>query len=112
MGFRGAGGKEWFRRVGKSMLLNWINTGLLTARCCFPFWSITSKADASFIPMRDSHTHRWHLRVGDREFELLTSGPKWFDTRLKLGGGGGIDLAMHLLALDFRQAVTKLRQVL
>src|SRR4051794_15039925 len=70
------------------------------------------KADASFIPIRDSHTHRWHLRVGDREFELLTTGPKWFDTRLKRGGGGGVDLAMHLLALNFRQAVTKLRQVL
>lgn len=69
------------------------------------------KADASFIPIRDSHTHRWHLRVGDREFELLTTGPKWFDTRLQRGGGG-IDLAMHLLALDFRQAITKLRQVL
>ncbi|QIN67964.1 hypothetical protein SBC1_80110 (plasmid) [Caballeronia sp. SBC1] len=70
------------------------------------------KADASFIPIHDSHTHRWHLRVGDREFELLTTGPKWFDTRLQRGGGGGIDLAMHLLALDFRQAITKLRQVL
>jgi len=70
------------------------------------------KTDASFIPIRESHTHRWHLRVGDREFELLTTGPKWFDTRLKRGGGGGIDLAMHLLALNFRQAVTKLRQVL
>ena len=70
------------------------------------------KADVSFVPMRDSHTHRWHLRVGDREFELLTTGPKWFDTRLQRGGGGGIDLAMHLLALDFKQAVTKLRRVL
>ncbi|WP_039014265.1 hypothetical protein [Cupriavidus sp. IDO] len=70
------------------------------------------KADPSFVPIYDSHTHRWHLRVGDREFELLTTGPKWFDTRLKRGGGGGIDLAMHLLTLDFKQAVTKLRQVL
>lgn len=70
------------------------------------------KADASFIPIRDSHTHRWHLRVGDREFEILTTGPKWFDTRFQRGGGGGIDLAMHLLALDFRQAIAKLRQVL
>jgi hypothetical protein len=70
------------------------------------------KADTSFIPIRDGHTHRWHLRVGNREFELLTTGTKWFDTRLQRGGGGGIDLAMHLLALDFRQAITKLRQVL
>ncbi|WP_244145510.1 hypothetical protein [Paraburkholderia mimosarum] len=70
------------------------------------------KADASFVPIRDSHTHRWHLRVGDNEFELLTTGPKWFDTRRQRGGGGGIDLAMHLLALDFRQAVRKLRQVM
>jgi hypothetical protein len=30
-------------------------------------------------------------------WELLVTGPKWFDTRAGKGGGGGIDLVMHLL---------------
>lgn len=67
------------------------------------------KADPSFAPIRDSHTHRWHVRVGAREFEILSTGPKFYDTRAKKGGGGAIDLVMHLHGLDFKQAVAKLR---
>ena len=54
------------------------------------------KADPSFTPIRDSHTHRWHLTAGGRDFELLSTGPKFYDTRAKRGGGGAIDLVMHL----------------
>jgi len=70
------------------------------------------KADPSFTPIRDSHTHRWHMRAGGREFEILSNGPKFFDARAKRGGGGAIDLVMHLHRLDFKQAVAKLREAL
>jgi len=70
------------------------------------------KADPYFSPIRDSHTHRWHVRAGGRDFELLSTGPKFYDTRAKRGGGGAIDLVMHLLRLDFKQAVAKLREIL
>jgi len=43
--------------------------------------------------------------LGGGVVELLATGPKWFDTRAKVGGGGAIDLAMHLLRLDFVLAV-------
>ena len=33
---------------------------------------------------------------------------KFFDTRADKGGGGAIDLAMHLLRLDFVAAVKRL----
>ncbi|MBZ3343388.1 hypothetical protein IPR00_22095, partial [Xanthomonas perforans] len=39
--------------------------------------------------------------------ELLATGPKWYDTRAEKGGGGAIDLAMHLLRLDFVSAVKR-----
>lgn len=71
-----------------------------------------AKADPSFTPIRDSHTHRWHVRADGREFELLSTGPKFYDTRAKRGGGGAVDLVMHLHRLDFKQAVAKLREVL
>ncbi|MCX7246694.1 MAG: hypothetical protein NTX31_03305 [Burkholderiales bacterium] len=70
------------------------------------------KADPSFNPIGNSHTRRWHLRAGGREFELLSTGPKFYDTRAKRGGGGAIDLVMHLRCLDFKQAVAWLREVL
>lgn len=70
------------------------------------------KADATFTPIRDSHTHRWHLQAGGRDYELLSTGPKFYDTRAKRGGGGAIDLVMHLHRLDFKQAVAMLRGLL
>nr|WP_254176670.1 hypothetical protein [Pseudomonas aeruginosa] len=39
---------------------------------------------------------------------LLVTGAKFFDTRADKGGGGAIDLAMHLLRLDFVAAVKRL----
>jgi hypothetical protein len=70
------------------------------------------KADSSFVPIKNGHTHRWHVEAMGRHVELLTTGPKWFDTRANRGGGGAIDLTMHLLRLDFKQAIGKLREVL
>jgi hypothetical protein len=63
------------------------------------------KPDSSFQPVKQPTTRRWHARTSGGEFEILTTGPKWYDTRAKIGGGGAIDLAMHLLELSFVDAV-------
>jgi hypothetical protein len=65
--------------------------------------------DPDFTPIKNGHTQRWHLNVEGRDFELLTTGPKFFDTHSKTGGGGAIDLAMHLTGLPFKQAVKLLK---
>ena len=70
------------------------------------------KADPDFTPIKDEHTHRWHINVHGRDIELPTNGPKFFDTRAKKGGGGAIDLAMHLYGGSFKEAVVRLRQAL
>ena len=44
------------------------------------------------------------------DFEILTTGPKWYDTRARKGGGGAIDLAMHVLGLSFVDAVRRLTE--
>lgn len=64
--------------------------------------------DPDFTPIKNGHTQRWHLNVQGRDFELLTTGPKFFDTHSKTGGGA-IDLAMHLTGLSFKQAVKVLK---
>lgn len=70
------------------------------------------KGDPTFEPIKDKASARWHVTAGGREFELLTLGPKFYDTRQKRGGGGAIDLVMHLYRLDFKRAVERLREVL
>src|SRR5882724_5482838 len=68
-----------------------------------------AKPDPDFQPVKNSSTQRWHVRVAERQFEILTTGPKWYDTRQGRGGGGAVDLAMHLLGVDFKGAVQVLR---
>jgi hypothetical protein len=67
-----------------------------------------AKPDPTYLPIKNAHSRRWHVRTACGEFEILTTGPKWYDTRARSGGGGAIDLAMHLLGLSFVDAVKHL----
>ena len=66
------------------------------------------KADPSYLPLKSDRSRRWHVRTTRGEFEILTTGPKWYDTRAHQGGGGAIDLTMHVLGLSFVDAVKHL----
>lgn len=68
-----------------------------------------TKQDQAFEPTKSSGTSRWHATAQGRDFEILCTREKFFDTRASVGGGGAIDLAMHLLSLDFKGAVRVLR---
>jgi hypothetical protein len=70
--------------------------------------AIHCKADPSYQPIKDPQSRRWHLRTTGGEFEILTTGVKWYDARAKIGGGGAIDLAMHILQVSFVDAVKTL----
>lgn len=72
-----------------------------------------AKRDLSFAPVKSAATQRWHVSMGGRDFELLLTGAKFWDTRAEVGGGGAVDLSMHLAGLEFKDAVRLLleRQV-
>jgi hypothetical protein len=70
--------------------------------------AVNLKADPTYRPVKNDGSARWHLSTAGAEFEIVTTGPKWYDTRAKQGGGGAIDLAMHLLNLSFVDAVKRL----
>lgn len=67
-----------------------------------------AKEDPTFEPVQSRLTTRWHVTIAGSEYELLLTGPKFWDTRAGVGGGGAIDLAMHLTGSDFRAAVAEL----
>ncbi len=66
------------------------------------------KLDPSFQPVKSANTKRLYVSVGLSVVEVLLTDEKWFDPRLNIGGGGCIDLTMHLLELDFVHAVKAL----
>lgn len=68
------------------------------------------KEDATFIPTQSTTTKRVHVTAAGSEWELLIDGPKFYDTRSRTGGGGAIDLVMHLWRVRFIKAVAMLRQ--
>ena len=63
------------------------------------------KVDASYRPLKSARSIRVHLTAGGREYELVCTGAKWWDTRAHRGGGGAIDLAMHLYQCSFKRAL-------
>lgn len=69
-----------------------------------------AKPDASFVPTKNTITRRWHANVQGREFELLLTGPKFWDNRMQRGGGGAVDLTMHLTGCGFRHAAAVLKE--
>jgi hypothetical protein len=72
------------------------------------FW----RSDPDFRPEKDKRTVRLYLSSpSGSAWELLVTGQKWYDTRANKGGGGGIDLAMHLLQIDFVATVKLLAAV-
>ena len=64
--------------------------------------------DRSFVPAKDEATQRWVVSGPQGEWELLVTGPKWYDVRVGKGGGGAIDLAMHLTGRSFVDVVKTL----
>ncbi len=63
------------------------------------------KPDPTYRPVKDDQSERWHLCTCRGDFEIVTTGPKWYDTRARHGGGGAIDLAIYLLDVSFVDAV-------
>ena len=68
------------------------------------------KSDPTYRPVKDDQSQRWHLCTRRGDFEIVTTGPKWYDTRARHGGGGAIDLAIHLLDVTFVEAVKLLNR--
>ena len=70
--------------------------------------------------LKDDHTYtttapssggrRFHVNCLKRDFRLILTGEKWLDELVdryagNRGGGGSIDLVMHLIGINFVQAV-------
>jgi len=68
-----------------------------------------AKVDSDFRPTQATSTQRLHVSAAGADWELLVDGPRFYDTRARRGGGGAVDLVMHLWQVPFRKAVVMLR---
>lgn len=66
------------------------------------------KVDRDYVPTTAKTTQRVHVSVAGHDWELLVDGLKFYDTRAKNGGGGSVDLVMHLWGVPFKEAVKML----
>lgn len=71
----------------------------------FKYLGLYYSIDRDFVPVGNPNTKRFNVSVNNQVFEIVSTGVKWFDTRWKKGGGGAIDLVMHLYGVDFVAAV-------
>lgn len=63
------------------------------------------KLDPDYVPNNNPESIRINVSALENSFEIIATGDKWFDTRARRGGGGAIDLTMHLYATTFPKAV-------
>jgi hypothetical protein len=92
--------------VDKSLLSRWRELPAVDVLSALADYA---KRDVTYVALKSPLSSRWHARYGSREFELLLTGPKFWDTRAHKGGGGAVDLAMHIARVDFSEAVRLLR---
>jgi len=93
--------------VDDSLLARWRS---LDAAVVLQALADYAKPDLSYSPIKTRRSSRWHANVNGQDFELLLTGAKYWNTRQAVGGGGAIDLAMHLTGADFKGAVRLLKQ--
>lgn len=96
------------KAVDSSELERW---RALDAASLLPVLCDYAKREISFIPRASHESTRWQVTAGGREFEILCTGCKFYDTRAANGGAGAIDLAMHLLRTDFKRTVRLLLEL-
>jgi len=68
------------------------------------------KEDPTFHARSSHLTTRWHANVASRDWEFLCTGPKFWDVRTDRGGGGAVDLVMHIYGLNFKAAAKFLKE--
>lgn len=68
-----------------------------------------AKLDRDYQPHKSAQSKRVNVSVDSTVIELVVTGAKWYDTRAQRGGGGAIDLTMHLYREPFVKAVQRLQ---
>lgn len=61
--------------------------------------------DTAFEPRKTKRTISVFVSNDADVRELIITGEKWYDKREQIGGGGAIDLVMHLRQISFSRAV-------
>lgn len=84
----------------------------LTWRQVLRIFDLVWSEDLTFVARKNGATRRVYVSVKEDVFEIVFTDEKWFDPRANKGGGGAIDLTMHLFGVDFLTAVQKLDRAL
>jgi hypothetical protein len=72
-----------------------------------PLVATHAKRDGTFVPLKDQRSQRWHA-TAQGDYELVLTGSKFWDTRARTGGGGAVDLTMHIWRCSYRLALRRL----
>lgn len=66
------------------------------------------KQDKNYESTAHRNSKCYHISKDGEVFEIIVTQLKWYSTHRRYGGGGGIDLTMHLYGETFKAALTRL----
>lgn len=81
----------------------------MSADDTFKLLDLYTKTDREYQPQKNAQSKRVNVSVGSSVIELIVTDAKWYDSRAQRGGGGAIDLTMHLYREPFVKAVQRLQ---
>lgn len=70
------------------------------------------KQDKSYEPTKFPNSKCYHISLENQVFEIIVTGLKWYSVHRKFGGGGAIDLTMHIFNDSFTRAYNRLKLAL
>lgn len=70
-----------------------------------------AKRDDSYLTRKHCASSRWHVSADGNDYELIVTGTKFWGAHARRGGGGALDVVMHLLPLDFKKASRQLEDL-
>lgn len=66
--------------------------------------------DITYQSQRHAHSVCYRIMVSAKIYQIISTGSKWFSALQGVGGGGAIDLTMHLYGEPYQAALQRLRK--
>lgn len=80
----------------------------MSVEATLKLFNLPFRVDEDYRSYKNTDSKKLIVTIDSRQVELIITGEKWYDVESKRGGGGAIDLTMHLFREPFKAAAKRL----
>lgn len=80
----------------------------MSVEATLKLFNLPFRIDEDYRSYKNIDSKKLVITIDSRQTELIVTREKWYDVESKRGGGGAIDLTMHLFREPFKAAAKRL----